>query len=457
MNGGFAGDQLARLSGFIEAKMALHFPPTRWSELENKIRSAARELGASDAGAFMDELLSSSLTMDRMETLASNLTTGETYFWREPRIFDALEARIVPEIMNAREEHGDRRLRVWCAGCSTGEEAYSIAIALHRALPRIDDWNVAVLATDINPRSLLKAKAGIYGEQSFRNAPSWLAERYFRQSKNGKREVIPEVRKTVSFSYLNLAEDKYPSALNGTASMDIVFCRNVLMYFTGERLRTIVGQFHQSLVDSGWLVVAACECSQDYFREFETVQFHEATTYRKNTHPSSPRSTTDRVPARAGLPIGLKKRKPVETARKSIPQQAREKAAPKAIELRLEELADQGRLGEALALCEESIDRDKLDAHMYFTRATILVELNRAVEAMDSLRKSLYLEPDCIGCNFTLGNLALRTGDAKTGRRCLRNAQALLGRHPDDEILPELEGLSVGRVEEIIAESLLSN
>jgi chemotaxis protein methyltransferase CheR len=154
---------LARFSEFVAARMALDFPQPRWGDLERMARSASAELGYADPEALIASLISSPLTIERMEILASNLTVGETYFWREPQIFDALEGRILPELIASRGT-GDRRLRIWCAGCSTGEEAYSLAIALRRALPAIGEWNISILATDINPRMLDKAKAALYGD-----------------------------------------------------------------------------------------------------------------------------------------------------------------------------------------------------------------------------------------------------------------------------------------------------
>ncbi len=153
-------------------------------------------------------------------------------------MFEALEDRILPELIRSRSV-GNRRLRIWSAGCATGEEPYSIAIALRRALPVPEDWRITILATDINPHILRKASAGVYGEWSFRNAPPWLKGTWFRPKKDGKLEILPEIRKMVSFAYLNLAEDIFPSPVNNTNAMDLIFCRNVLMYFAAERAQEI--------------------------------------------------------------------------------------------------------------------------------------------------------------------------------------------------------------------------
>ena len=120
------------------------------------------------------------------------------------------------------------------AGCSTGEEPYSIAIALHRSIPKIKDWNITIQATDINEKALAKARLGVYNPWSFRNSPSWLKSRYFDHKENRKYELIPEIKKMVTFVSCNLTEDDCYSVLPHTGTMDIIFCRNMLMYFTAE-------------------------------------------------------------------------------------------------------------------------------------------------------------------------------------------------------------------------------
>lgn len=161
---------LSGLSTLVAERLALHFPPSRWSDLERMACSASMELGSTDPKSFLERLLSTAVTSGQLEILASHLTVGETYFWRQPQVFDALEERILPELIRLRGS-GEKRLRIWSAGCSTGEEPYSIAIALRRAMPAIDDWNITILATDVNPRMLRTAAAGRYAEWSFRNAP----------------------------------------------------------------------------------------------------------------------------------------------------------------------------------------------------------------------------------------------------------------------------------------------
>ena len=149
---------LAQLSQFVASRVGLNFPQERWGELANGMASAAQGQGSRDAEAYVQWLLSSPLTRREIETLASHLTVGETYFFREKSSFDILEEVVLPELI--RLHRGDAmRLRIWSAGCCTGEEPYSVAMLLDMKIPNLTDWNVTILATDINPRFLEIASA----------------------------------------------------------------------------------------------------------------------------------------------------------------------------------------------------------------------------------------------------------------------------------------------------------
>src|SRR5208283_4911000 len=196
---------LGELSGFIAAHMGLHFPEERWPDMARGLTTACTELGFENPQACASWLMTHELTVRQVETLASHLTVGETYFLRDPASFEALERTILPPLVASQSDTG-RTIRLWSAGCCTGEEAYSLAITCARVLPDLKGWNISILATDINPRFLAAAEAGVYSDWSFRGAPAWLRERFFSPAHHKKFAIDPAVRKLVHFSYLNLAE-----------------------------------------------------------------------------------------------------------------------------------------------------------------------------------------------------------------------------------------------------------
>ena len=258
---------LLQFSELVAREMGLHFPRERWPDLEKGIRSAALEFGAPDAETCLQQWISKPLAIAEIELLASTLTVGETYFFRDNPSFELLRERVLPAVIAAR--HGsERRLRIWSAGCCTGEEPYSIAISLDRTLPDPSRWHVVILATDINPRFLQKAAEGIFSDWSFRDAPPWLKETYFKQAGPNRFEILPRIKQMVTFAYLNLAEDVYPSLANGTNAMDLIFCRNVLMYFSPERAARVVHGLRRALIDSGCLFVSTVEASSELFSQF---------------------------------------------------------------------------------------------------------------------------------------------------------------------------------------------
>lgn len=263
--------------------MGLRFPKERWRDLERGIRSAAPEFGFKDTPSCIHWLLSAPLTKSQIEILASHLTIGETYFFRDKKVFEILEQHILPEFLRLRQA-SEKRLRIWSAGCCTGEEPYSIAILLSQIIPEWKDWNITILATDINPCFFQKASGGVYNEWSFRETPLWIKERYFERREDGCFEILPFIRKMVTFSYLNLAEDTYPSPFNNTNAMDLIFCRNVLMYFDTEHEKNVIQNLYRSLVEGGWLIVSPSETSHLLFSQFVTVNFPEVVIYKKDDH-----------------------------------------------------------------------------------------------------------------------------------------------------------------------------
>jgi chemotaxis protein methyltransferase CheR len=454
---------LASLSSILDARMGLHFPQERWRDLERGFAAAAREFGFGDPETCARSLLSGPLMRNQIEILASHLTVGETYFFRETRSFEILEERILPDLIRARGG-AERRLRIWSAGCCTGEEPYSIAMLLDRLIPDIEEWNITLLATDINPEFLRKAAEGVYGEWSFRGTPAWLRERYFRRKNNRRFEILPPLRKRVTFSYLNLADDVYPSLSNNSNAMDVIFCRNVLMYFTPAQAKKVAGNLHGSLVEGGWLVVSPTETSSVLFSRFSAVEFPGAVLYRKAAG-AAPRviATAHPAPAPVPLPEPLYLNPFVQEAAWSMareevpPQPVRPAAAPgDAPSFMARACANEGKLAEAAEWCEKAIAADKLNPACHYLLAAIQQELGQHDGAVRSLMRALYLDADFVLAHFALGNLRLSHGRRREAERHFENALALLRAHPRDEILPESEGLTAGRLGEIIVSVLAS-
>ncbi len=466
--------------------MGLYYPEKCWTDLEHRIAAAAPALGMANTEECIRKLLSaSSLTQGQTQILASHLTIGETYFFREKGCFDVLEGRILPELMRvAAREH--RQVRIWSAGCCTGEEPYSIAILLDRLSQHTGESNATILATDINPIFLNKAADGVYNEWSFRATPGWIKERYFKPRKNGRFEILPRIRKQVNFSYLNLAEEVYPSIINGTDALDLIVCRNVFIYFSPDSVMKIGKSFHRSLVKGGWFVLSPVEVSvsSQLFPQFELTAFPDATLYRKSDslapretmpdeYPIPPLESVNGPARGLASPSCLQDEEmhvsltcvSAETSNRGTPEiSAHAAGTDNNVEVHdeFEDLchmaqsyANQGELTEAARWCGKAIAVNKLNPAAHYLLATIRQELGQAPAAKQSLIRTLYLDPDFVLAHFTLGNLCMLDDQHREAERHFDNALALLALRPHDELLPESNGLTMGRLKDVIESARL--
>ena len=485
--------QLSRFSDFIDERMGLHFPPQRWPNLQRGVAAASVEFGFEDVPACIQWLMSGTLTKAQVEILASSLTVGETYFFRERKSFEILTDHVLPALIRSRPGH-ERRLRVWSAACCTGEEPYSVAILLHQTIADLKDWNLTILATDINPRFLRKAAAGVYGRWSFRDTPGWISDRYFKKTADGHFEIVPEIKRMVSFAHLNLVEDVYPSLTNGTNAMDVIFCRNVLMYFSPRQVGKVIQKLYRAQAEGGWLVVSPSESSHVY-RPYLTINFPGVILYRRDGSetPSTDAASVENEslaseqasgaePAAslqemvAEPPEGQTPADPIQQSETADPgptsyteaaalyeqgryAEATERlmksvsgSSPQAqvFNLLARALANQGKLAEALDWCDQGIAADKLDPSAHYLRAIVLQEQGAVENAIDSLQRALYLKQDFVLAHFALANLARRGGKIKTADKHLTNALELLRGCQHEAVLPESEGITAGRLAEII-------
>lgn len=471
---------LSRLSEFIAEKMGLNFPPERWADLQRGLDGMVKEFGFSNSAVCVDRLLGERLTQSQLEVLASHLTVGETYFFREKKTFEALAGSVLPGLIHLRRNSG-RRLRLWSAACSTGEEAYSLAILLHQLIPDLAEWNATILAADINERFLQKAAVGVYGEWSFRESPSWFKERYFQSLGNGQYEIMPEIKRLVTFARINLVEDSYPAPATDTNAVDVIFCRNVLMYFTPSQAAKAVRNLRHALVENGWLAVSPCEASQRLFSQFTPANFPGAILYQKSdakvqitpslTPPLWSEPPTLIAPV---VEMSVAPEEPVQSAAPStllteatsLYQQGRYQEAaemllnsnvtrdapnPQVFSLLSRSLANQGDLAGALAWCDKWVAADKLDASGHYLRAVVLQELGDGDQSRRSLRRAIYLRPDWALAHFAMGNLARAVGENEEAEKHFNNTSRLLSGCQPDDIIPESDGLTAGRLLEMIS------
>lgn len=228
MYNNISDEVLKTVSKEIELKYGLYFSEGRFKDLKRCLIKAAT-LKNIDLNSYIELFLSNSLLIEDYNKLANVLTIGETYFFRDKKLFDVLRTNIIPNIIE--EKRHNKTIIFWSSGCSTGEEAYSIAILLKELLIDFNEWNIKIIATDINSNSLMKARKAIYGEWSFRETDINFKGKYFEMVEPNQYKLKEEIKKCVTFSYLNLADKIYTIDNKLIQNVDIIFCRKCSYVF----------------------------------------------------------------------------------------------------------------------------------------------------------------------------------------------------------------------------------
>ena len=446
-----AFEDLARLVG---ERTGLAFAPGRRAAVEAEIRRVLARAGAAGPAEYL-ERLGPDPDPHALDDLIAELTVGETYFFREPDQFRFLRDTVLPEI-RARRGHG-HILRAWSAGCASGEEAYSLAIVFREELPA---GRAHLLATDLSREALARARRARYSDWSLRGEGAAAARPYLRPEGND-HVVVEPLRRMVSPGYLNLAVDDYPSAASGVWGMDLIFCRNVLIYLDRETVGAVARRLHDSLAPGGWLIAASSDPPLLEHAPFEPVATDRGLFYRRGGRgrpappaPARRRRGPDRRPARP--------RRVLAEARESLargdyagavdrtrgPARGRGPGPAHPGPGQPRRRAGRARLGRgdgAYPLSDE----------LHHLRAVLLLGLGRVAEAAEAARRAVYLDRGSAMAHFTLGLILARMGDRSGAWRAYRNARDLGRARPPGEPVPLSDGVPAGRLARS-AESLMA-
>jgi len=477
-------EEYARFRDLVQERTGLLFGPRQREALAGGVWAAAGRAGCDGLEEYNGLLKATQTDSVLWDDLIGALTVGETYFFRDPAQFNALRRHILPEII---ARHGDdRRLRIWSAACATGEEPYSIAILLCQLLPDVARWNILILGTDINKRALERAREGCYRPWSFRQTEPSIQEPYFVYQ-DGFYQIKAEVREMLTFAYLNLVEDIYPSLATNTNAMDLILCRNVAIYFPEAVMQGIAGRFHRCLLPAGWLIVGASETNVSIYGQFAARHLDGATVYQKaekreeverqrssgrDIQQTPPLPSPPVPPPRPFLPERVQgephpvpaheAKPPLEVYQEALGllQQGRDEEAERRLRACVEShpdlapahyqmariLANQGKLEEAQSWCEQALRRDPLLVAAHYTLALIYQETAALDEAVSRLKKTLYLDPDFILAHFSLANLYQQMGRPEQAGRHRAHAVRLAARMPRDDVVPGSDGLTAARL-----------
>jgi chemotaxis protein methyltransferase CheR len=426
-------EQLARLA---ESRLGLAVSPVYESRLTQALAGASHALAAASDDAALTALARLPDEADAWQRVIQSLTVGETRFLRQRDWFARIEAEALAPLVRSRQAAGPRRLRVWSAGCATGEEPYTIAMLVDALLPDRAGWDVQILGTDINAAFLAVADAGVYRPWALREIEPALRARCFVEIRPKRFRVTPAIRSLVSFRKFNLVSDPCPDPAAGIGGFDLVLCRNVMIYLTVDQQDAVAAKLTRSLAPGGWLAVAPTEATAARFRPLTLVSFPNAILFRAATGtaradaPSRPRKSVSAAPAggrRAKAPSDRPTARRTAAAGRHphLPSAATAVSAAQA-------LADGGRLAEARERCVAALAQDAMSVEANLLLATICAEMGDAAAALEAARRAAYLRPDSAAAHFLMGTALRRLGNVRQSRRSMAAVVRLLEAEPAD-------------------------
>lgn len=269
-------DLIYRISGIYHSEQKLYL-------LVSSCSRRMSAVGVVSPPEYLDRLTVSADRDAELRLLLNEITIGETYMFRHPAQLDALSTVILPQVMQGKTALGLKRLRFWSAGCSTGEEPYTLAMFLLEER-RLAGWTFEILATDLNTRSVEASRAGIYGDYALRNTTEALRKKYFKDAGNNKLEVTEALRSHIRFDRVNLCDDSKMVFLKG---IDVIFCCNVLIYFDLASKKRVVQHFYTNLLPGGYFFLGHAESLYQVDDSFRLVHFPGTTAYWKPTPGSA--------------------------------------------------------------------------------------------------------------------------------------------------------------------------
>jgi chemotaxis protein methyltransferase CheR len=462
---------------FLITHSGLHFERRNLKILERGLAARMAALRIGSYREYFEYLTRHIQDRHELQKLLTFLTIGETYFFRYHAHFDALRKFLVTELA----DKGNKRIRLWSAGCSTGEEPYSLAMTVMEAFPDWRERDIRILATDINNRSLKQAREGVYTPWSMRVIEKRYLDSYF--DKIGKSYIIrEEVKSLVDFSHLNLQTDQYPAPDGEFRDLDAIFCRNVMIYFSLPTTRQIVEKIAATLVPGGLFFLGHAETLFQISSRFERHSHGGGFYYREKKGRSAPLlQKTAPVPVTASEKKSAKPppapvpRKAVLGRASAIVKPPREQDAEglyqKAQTLFEEEkfeeaaallgdvvrqqpdhtgalvlqgfvMANSGRFHEAITLCQKALAVNDLLPEAYFLEGLVLDMTDRLDEAVEEYRKTILLRMEFVMPHYFLGRLYVRLGRMTDGAREMRNTLKILEKGAKERVIPFSGGLS---------------
>lgn len=471
---------LSQMVDLIVDTFGIHIKPQYQDTLKKNLLTRIRALGLCSLNDYYQFLVARNQLVPgatEWRELISLLTVTETYFFRDQGQMSLLKNQLLPELIERKRELSLTQcnaangkfhrptLRLWSAGCSTGEEAYSLAILVKELIPDNQTWNILILGTDINQPAIALAQQGIYSDWSFRTTTQEIKNRYFRSHKKGWK-IDPVIRAMVTFQPGNLMQDNYPAYASKIHDFDLIICRNVFIYFNFNAIAQIISKFYCSLTPGGFLLTGHTELHGQKTEPYQVKSFPQSAVYQRHsslgeqsrvlntitpaakfeireTEISSPSlpslGTRFGVSANTQTLLDAAKESLIQEAYADVIQIAQQliALAPQHFQaycLMAEAYANFGDYSQANQACQQALQISPLAIEPYHLLAQIAEEQGDHNSAKLFLKRIIYLAPSSVTAHLELGSIYEREGNEKQAQKIWRSLLEILQNLPQQVI-----------------------
>ena len=461
------------LKEYIQARTGLHLYAKDSVKFNHVIADRMRAHSLSTPFAYLQLLMSD--PEQEWNTLKIALTSSESSFFRDKGQIELLRDRILPELIESKAQ--EQEIRLWSAGCSTGEEPYTLAMLLDQLIPRQHGWRITIMGTDINRESLRQASEGTYSRWTLRGVDEAMLRTHFRQSGNNWL-LSPKIRGMVQFRKLDLLEDHLPDRAAGLHDMDLIVCRNIFIYYDSKQIATMVDKLRRCLGQDGYLLTGHAEIPMGQLQGLHARIFPESVIYQRSdslrkrvVEPQAIRQPPQPRPS----PVKREKPRiveslqppPVQEAAEAVDEMTRQaqalfqrQAYPQARAMAQSVMAKNPNHIEALMIaahssanmgqhelaeefCQKAAGVHPLMAEPYYLMAQLSQTLNDFARTRQLLNKVIYLAPRFVPAYLELASIFDREGSAPMALKMRQSALEILQEMPPDAAIAQYETMTV--------------
>jgi len=442
----FTEDEFLLFQNFIRENSGIFIDEPKRDQLRRALLARTTFMNLSGYTEYYKFLKYNPRGEEEFKELLNLITVSETYFFRDAKHFVTLRKYVLPNIIKKKQAQGNNWIRIWSAGCSTGEEPYSIAITLLENLQPFQMWNVEIFASDVSTKALKSAEEAVYTKWSLRSTDRSYIEKYFIQ-KDKKFFLKNEIKKMVNFEYFNLIKEPFPLSKMGDY-WDIIFCKNVTIYFKPESTKRVINNFYKSLQKEGYLFIGASESLYHISNAFKLIEVDTNFIYQKPLEDitqeqiKGPKTIIEKIT----LPTKLyKKPQKVDELKKEV-EEIKEKAKLPSTDEKIKELyknaqyyfeadmfekalfelmkiievtdehaetylmladiyANKEQFDDAERECRRALELNSLLSPAHFLLGIILNKKGKKEEAINEFKKSIYLDQNLPLAHFNLANI----------------------------------------------------